>query len=428
MAARNKIFIICHALTGIIFTILYGCTKHADITHSTTDTTTQKTLITGNIYEAVSDSIKKFDVKTGAILWGVPNSYASFAPTGPLIYNAGGIYNGSAGGTKGYNALTGAGLFQVDTNDPSISQYVYEVPAFAGDSLAVINSSTGVYIGAAQMNVFNKITGKKEWSVQIDSGGTITDNYFAVPLAVNNRIVVLQQDASNNYKICCYDPNTGVQVWQSDWNPYLSGALKTSDNNIFSLQGGTIWSYSGTNGTMLWQTTTMVAAGSAYTDSWFDAANIYIAREDAAGSYYSVLTVNKVTGKVLSTVNVPLEAGALAHYACHYQDGVFYVMDYIDTNTDYNGVLYAYSFPSMQLKWSYKFTWMFSPYRAPVITDKYVIFPVSAGKVVNQATLAAKMVFLDLNGKLVNEFSYHGFPSKFLYVDETGTPYATDVY
>ena len=424
MNTKHKNLIVGFGLAVLILSNLYSCSKHADVSHSVADST--KTSIPGSIYAIVNDSLQYFNVKTGAKVWSVPASYYG-NPSGPLVFNAGSVYNAGSAGTKCFNGLTGAGVWELNISDPSISQFVFAAPAFPNDSVAVVNSSTGVYIGGAMMYGYNKNTGKRMWSTQIDSAGGITDNYFAIPLAVNKKIVVLVKEYSGNFKICCYDPATGKQLWQSDWNPYLSSALKTSGGNIFSLQGATIWGYSGNNGAMLWQTTVPITSGSQYYGSYFDDTNLYISRLNPDGSF-SVLTVNKLTGQYLSTTTVPLAAGALAPYACHYQNGVFYVMDYIDTSTDYNGMLYAYSFPSMQLKWSYKFTWLFSPSRAPVITDRYVVFPVSADKIVNQNSLHAKMVFLDMNGKTVNELKYPGFTSKFLYIDDAGIPYMTDAY
>ncbi len=414
-------------LACLICTGLFSCNKHSE--HNTTLQNVGVGALSGSFYVDVDDSIIMWNAKTGVKVWDVKDDYGYGSYLNPMVYDAGTVYTGGSAGIKGYNAQTGAGVWEASFYDPSVGDGSdYRIPAFINDSLALVTSSTGVYIGGSQLYCYNKLTGSRKWQTQIDSNINGFAEFNPIPLNVNNKLVVVVKEWSSNFKICCYDPLTGKQLWQTDWNPYVSPLLKTSAGNVYSLQAATVWEYSGNDGSMVWQTTMDVTPGSEYTNSFFDDKYVYINRINPDKTY-TMFVLNKFTGVVISKTPIPLGPKGQAHLTCHYQNGVLYVSDYNNNTSDYDATLYAYTFPGMQLKWSYNFTSVSTPPNPPVITDQYVVFPGSLDKTLSKTNPTGEMIFLDLNGKLVNTVRFPGTnTSKFVYVDDKGTAYAPDLY
>ncbi|MGZ3835081.1 MAG: outer membrane protein assembly factor BamB family protein [Mucilaginibacter sp.] len=384
--------------------------------------------ITGKIYAVIDDSISMVDANSGRKMWSTFDALLFNSTDAPLEYSDGAVFYGGMYGMGCYDAVSGHGKYQAGRGDPSAgNSSEYRVAAFVDDSLAILTNPTGVFMGGATLYCLNKFTGKGRWNQPADVNINGLYEYNPIPVIVNNKVVTLVKEWSGNFKITCFDPLTGAQIWETDYNPYLSVYLKANNGNVYCPTGQTVWCYSGADGSMLWQTTLTTPTSSQYASSWFDDKYLYIARINSDKSYsFSVL--DKTSGAIISTSSLsPAAGGGALHFACLYKNGTLYVSDYGGTPV-YNGTLYAYDFATLTLKWSYQFQWESTPPTAPIITDKYIMFPGGLGKTVDPNATSATMLFLTLNGKLAKTVKYGGQnTSKYLYVDN-GVVYGNDPY
>lgn len=232
-------------------------------------------------------------------------------------------------------------------------------------------------------------------------------------MIMDGKVIVLTRDAANHTQLSAFSTEEGSPAWTSAINDSLSFNLIYAEGKIYSRSHKNLYCYNAANGLLNWQTDLLQPSfKNAYT--YLEDYKLIMVKQKS--NEYTTVTLSTVTGSILKTtqLTVPTQLVSVpnAHQSVNYANNTLYVtaMHNFDTLS-----IKAYDLSSSTMKWDRRFTGDYLITFNPVLTDKYLIFPISA-----------EMYFIDLNGKDVTRIPFDGNYTNGILYEEKGVLYKAE--
>ncbi len=396
-------------LLGMMVT---GCSKELDSEEPTSGTGT----VNGELYINVTGYFIKIKTVDSSMVWGTEtrNLFASF--NNPMTFDTTAYYHGNFNGITAYSEQTGQPKWSVNwyAFEDAIT---YRKPAFKGANVYFTSPSSmwdHGYLYCADKN-----SGKVKWMIQLDYGFA-SYPFNTTPMVVGENVIVITRDAENHKRLSAYKTDDGAEIWKSEILDDISFHLRLENDRIYSTSNKYAICINALTGQKLWQTDLGVEQFKR-TATFFNQDKLIVVK--VKGTEYNFVTVNINTGQVQkkSQLQIPTSVGDpdFASMGCDLSG----TSAYIATRYDMDSMRIAsYDLNTMAVKWEKKIkNYLYTDF-TPLLTDKYLIFPVNAtypeGK--------SHMYFYSFDGKLVKQVPFNGnYTSGFAY-KENGKMYQQD--
>lgn len=258
------------------------------------------------------------------------------------------------------------------------------------------------------------------WRKKIDSG-SVDRPFNPTPMVIDGKVVIMVRDAANHTQLSAFKADDASSLWTSAINDSLSSLYVIySGGKIYCRSHRNLYCYSATDGSLNWQTDLQQPSfKNSY--SFFEGDKLIMVKVEI--NKYTTVVLSTTTGSIISTstVTVPtqLYSPANAHRSCNYSNNTLYVTSAHNPDTV---SIKAYDLLTSAVKWEKYYAMYYFAYFDPVLTNKYLIFPI------NNSYPAGKslMYFLDLNGNYVTSIPFNGnYTNSFVYA-ENGVNYKVE--
>jgi len=386
-----------------LIAIAPGCSK-STVTAPDNIQNTEGTFYIQVLQQSGGFRLDKVDAGTGFTGWEIPmmNTFASFGS--PVDYSDGLLFHGNYSGVSAYNIQSSEpqwGVGWLATTEASSARIL----AFK-DSLVFFASSSNSY-SSADAYCVNKYNGAIIWQQRIDSGGWTFYNFSSIPVVSDDKPIMLTRDKNGHKQLRAFRATDGKLVWQSPINDLLLPTIKTDNGKIYATGGGFMFCYNATDGSLLWKTDIQYknAFGVYF---FYDATKLVVAADG-----WPVMVLDKTNGTILSSFDLPLPVTNPNSFL--YKDNVLYASGLpIDTVFQVR----AFDITAKTQKWIFRYTTNCYSQASPIITDKYLVVPVSTAEPSDVNNNQLKMIFVDFSGKLVKQFPFLGYSADhFIYVN-----------
>ena len=349
----------------------------------------------------------KLGAANDSIYWNMPQINYGSSWGNPLSFDSDYFYNGNPSSITCYNSATGSPVWEfwwlAAANGLS-----YREPAF-NDSLIFVTSPTNVGGGDANLYCNNKRTGAAKWQVSIDAG--YADSEFnAIPVVNGNNVLTLTRDQNDQKYLTAFSVQNGSMVWSVPVDNSMHSKLMLSAGKIYSAYGPLAVCYDASNGQLLWQTNidmNVPAGDRSYTYNFID-GNTLIVVDILSNTDYKILQIQTATGAIVKSSDLTISTTypsapfyqLPAQLNCAYSKNTLYIASFY--SVDSLDIL-SYNITTMSQNWKQRFGTSLDDEDAPVLTDKFLMFPIN--EQINNST-QTNMVVLDLNGKLIKELPF----------------------
>jgi hypothetical protein len=237
---------------------------------------------------------------------------------------------------------------------------------------------------------------------------------------MDDKVIVVTRDANNHKHLTAYKIANADVLWSTGINDSLSSRLRLVDGKIYSTIKQKILCYNANNGDLEWQTDLNVSK-SRMTATFFDKEKLILIK--VADTDYTMITLDRNSGSVIkkSTLTVPTELDIVsrAPFGCNYYNNTLFITSRYNTDTV---CVKSYDFTSLALRWEKRFPLYEFLSFVPLVTNRYLVFPISNSSPFSKST----MYFYTFDGKLVTGIPFSGRSSNnFAYV-ENGVVYKQD--
>ena len=398
---------------------IFSCTKHYPQQDNATATGDN---LNGMFYINAEGMFIKLNPASDSIYWtsevlSLANSYHN-----PIAFDSSYFYFGNYNSLFCYSANAGLPVW-------SFSWYAfndaitYREPAFK-DSLIFFTSPTSMWDNS-YLFCKNKVTGKGYWSQQIDNG-YVSIGFNSIPVVYNNKVITLTRDQNNHKYITAYSVQNGALQWSTAVGDSTSSKLWVTEGKICSAYGSEAICLNASTGQFLWKTKLDIPS-SWFTYNFIEDGKLVIVKV-LSNSSYKILRLEIGNGTLISlqTIDVPTTYASnpqhISPVGCCYGGNKLYIASFYSFDSlD----IFSYNLQNEKRLWQIRLPASIQAEQAPLLTDKYVIFPINNNY--NGPSLSY-MVFLDLSGKLVKKLPFKFRDTNGFVYKENGVTYTQPPY
>jgi outer membrane protein assembly factor BamB len=373
----------------------------------------------GIFYINVVGYFIKLDASNDSVYWWSQVLNLFNSADNPMTFDSNYFYHGNYTSMSCYSTATGLPVWSFNWlafND-AIS---YREPVF-NDSLIFFTSPTSAW-DHGYLFCKNKRTGTSLWQKQLDFGGVYT-SFNGIPVLNGDKVITLTRDLNDQKHLTAFSIQDGNQQWSIPVSNSMSSKLWLINGRLYSAHGPEAVCYDASTGQLLWQTNMNVpAAWWAY--NFFDNDRL-IAVKVLDNSHYTILQIQKDNGTIIRSSDLVIPttysqfSQVLAPLGCSYKASKLYIASF---NAVDSLDIFCYDITSMSQQWKIRIANNLLTGQAPVLTDKYLVFPVN-DQYNSPDPYQSKMIFLDHSGKLVNKVPFHSaYTDGFIY-KENGVIY-----
>lgn len=403
---------ICYILVVII---LGGCTKSYPNNNNTPNIDNPQ----GTFYINRVGYFIKLDAIQDSTIWLSNTINLSNAVNNPMCFDGNYFYHGNYNGITNYSAQNGQPIWSFSW--VAFSDAIpYREVAFS-DSTVFVAAPTSMW-DWAQLFCLKKSTGALVWQKPIDKG-SVSVNFNSIPIVYNNSVILLTRDQNNQQFLTSYNISNGSQLWSVSVSNNMSSKLWLLNGKLYSAYGLNAFCFDANNGSLLWQTN-LNTTNYLQTYNFLEANQLFVVKV-LSNSNYKVITVNIAGGTIENNYNITVPttystyAQLYAPLGCAYRNNQLVLASY---NTVDSLDIISFDIAHSVQKWKTRVANSLLTGEEPLITDKYVIFPINDNYNTPNNALS-NMIFMDLNGNIVKKLPYHSTYTDRFYYKENGVQY-----
>lgn len=396
--------------------VLIGCTQAGDDTPGPDPSGSPN----GMLYVNVVGEFMKLEPSTDSVYWRAPILIYNNSSGNPMTFDSGFFYFGNYMSMTCYRASTGSMVWTHSWLAFS-DAYTYREPAFK-DSLIFFTYPTSVWDHGYLMTM-NKKTGAYYWKRQIDSGGVFT-SFNGIPVVSGDKVICMTRNANDQSVLKAFNTLTGQEAWATPVNFSMQNKLLEKNGKLFSAYANEAVCFDATNGQVLWKTDIRNPIYK-YTYNFIENDKLVVVR--VLNNYeYQVIQLNLNSGTVISSQHISLLttyasfSQLIAPLGCSYRNNKLYLAHYYSIDSM---DMYAFDASNVSQLWTKRFANSLLTGLAPVLTDKYLIFPINDqynGPTPEKST----MIMLDLSGNVVKKVPFRSVYTDKMVYEENGVVYS----
>lgn len=400
-------------ITSLIF--LTACTRAGDDNNPEPNPSSPN----GTLYVNVVGEFMKLEPSTDSVYWRSPALIYNSSAGNPMTFDSGYFYFGNYMSITCYRASTGAVAWSHQWLAFS-DAYTYREPAFK-DSLIYFTYPTSVWDHGYLM-CMKKRTGALVWKHQYDSGGVFT-SFNGIPVISGDKVICMTRNANDQLILKAFNTLTGQLAWANPVSASMQNKLLEKNGRLYSAYANDAVCFDANTGQQLWKTD---IKDPVYKYSYNFLANDKLVVVRVLNNYeYQVIQLNLNTGAVISSQHISLLttyasfAQLIAPLGCSYRDNKLYLAHYYSIDS-----LDIYSFDASNASqlWTKRFANSLLTGLAPVLTDRYLIFPVN-DQYNGPTPEKSNMIVLDLAGNLVKKVPFRSIYTDKMVYEENGVYY-----
>jgi outer membrane protein assembly factor BamB len=356
----------------------------------------------GMLYINIVGQYMKLDASNDSIYWKAQTLYLFNSYRNPMTFNSDYFYHGNYTSMTCYSAVTGlpAWSFSWLAFNDAIS---YHAPAF-NDSLIFFSSPTSVW-DHGSLYCKNKKTGAFVWQVPIDSG-EVDINFNGIPVLNSDKVLTLTRNQNNEKHLTAFSIRNGTWLWSTPVSDGTASKWWLLDGRLYSAYGPEAVCLDASTGKLLWETN-MNTPNAAWTYNFLDGDKLIVVKV-LNNTNYKILQIQKSNGAITSTKDLTIpttyapQTQMIAPLGCSYGDNDLYFASFNDL--DSLDIL-SYNITDMTQQWKKRFANSYFTGEPPILTDKYLIFPVNDQYNAPDPN-HSNVIFLNHSGELVKKIPF----------------------
>ncbi len=396
--------------------VLIGCTQVGDDTRDPDPSVSPN----GMLYIDVIGDFMKLDPSKDSVYWRAPIPQYFNSSGNPMTFDSGYFYHGNHMSITCFRTSTG-GVAWSHSWLAFSDAYTYREPAFK-DSMVFFTYPTSAW-DHGYLLCMNKKTGGLYWKIQIDSGGVYT-SFNGVPVISGDKVVCMTRNANDQIVLKAFLAKTGQLVWATaPINASIRNKFWEKNGRIYTAYGNDAVCYDAATGQELWKTS-IQDPSYHYSYNFLDNDKMVVVRV-ISNITYKVIQLSLASGTVIQSQQLILPSTyasfsqLIAPLGISYQNNKLYVAHYYSIDSlD----IYAHDVNTLSQLWTKRFANHLLTGQAPVLSDKYLIFPIN-DKYNTPSQDTSKMIFLDLSGNLLKKIPYNTIYTDKLVYEENGVFY-----
>jgi outer membrane protein assembly factor BamB len=369
----------------------------------------------GIVYLNCVDSFAKMNVADSSLVWMAANLNFGSSYRNPMIFDSSLFYRGNNWSMAAYSTANGARKWVYGWQTLS-EGLQYREPVF-NDSLVVFTSPTSEW-DHADLFCVNKKTGSLKWRAQIDSG-SVSVPFNTTPVLFNDKVILVTQDYNKHKHLAAYRISDGLKEWSTGVNDNLATRLRLSNGSIYSTGNQVVSCYNATDGAMQWQTDLQLSSFTG-TATFFE--NDLLVLVKLAGTSYHLFALNSLTGNLLKTGSLTVQATDLASNAlgCIYSNNKLIIANRYNFDS---ASVKCYDLSDLTMKWERRYDSDAYTDFTPLLANHYIIFPIHKSRSNEKKSV---LYFLNLEGKEIAALPFRGFSAADFFYLENGIVYKQD--